>query len=367
MHRPAAIFLFAVFCLSFSAKAQKSFGLKILPYEGTALSEELTYQPVFPDSLSRHRGLQSYLAELYSMGYLAASFDSLRYDTAALTAFISQGKVYKWAQIDASQVDEGVLSTIGYRDKLFLKKPFNHTQLRDLQESILEHYENNGHPFVSVRLAEVKIEEEQISASLVVELNKLHSLDSVEIIGDANISLIYLYSYLGMKPGDTYNERLIGEIPARIKELPFLKESKPAQVRFTNKSTTVLLYLEDKKASRFTGMIGFLPKSKATSKLLITGEAELKLLNSFGRGELIDLSWRSLQPRTQDLNINLVYPFLLSTPFGLDLNFKLYKRDTLYLDLHSTAALQYLLRGGNALKAYVHNKETRVLSTGSAA
>ncbi|MBL4752243.1 MAG: BamA/TamA family outer membrane protein [Flavobacteriales bacterium] len=143
-----------------------------------------------------------------------------------------------------------------------------------------------------------------------------------------------------------------------------MKETKPATLKFTDKSTTLYLNLADKKASRFNGVLGFLPQSKATDKLIVTGEAKLKLLNSFGRGELIDFNWRSLQPRTQDLNVNLVYPFLLSTPFGADLKFKLYKRDTLYLDVFTTAALQYLMRGGSALKVFVHNKETRVLGRG---
>lgn len=367
MGNTRSILLLCLLWIGLQSKAQNSYHLEIEAVQGTELRDDIAYVNKFSDSLSRHRAVQLYLSELYGMGYLAASFDSLDYDTVRLKAFINQGSVYEWAQIDANQVDEGVLSRIGYRDKLYQKKPFNHEQLQDLQESILDHYENHGYPFAAVRLDHVQIEDKSISASLLVTTNSLYKIDSVQIVGKANISPIYLHSYLGIKPGDIYNERLIGEISARIRELPFLKESKPAQVKFTDKSTTLVLNLESKKASRFTGLVGFLPRSKATSKLLVTGEAELKLLNSFGRGELIDFNWRSLQPRTQDLNIHLIYPFVLSTPFGVDLNFKLYKKDTLYLDLFTTAGLQYLLRGGNALKVYVHNKETRVLSKSSAA
>ena len=364
MRKSATILLLSLWYLGAHAQTQRSFGLKIQPYPGTTISVDVVYPESFQDSLTRHRAVQAYLSELYGMGYLAASFDSLHYDSLRLTAFISQGKIYKWAQINSKNVDEGVLSSIGYRDKLYQNKPFNHQQLRDLQESILEHYENNGYPFSSVKLDAVHIDDDKISASLVVTTNRLYTIDSVEIVGEANISLIYLYSYLGIKPGDLYNERLIGEISARVKEIAFLKETKPASLKFTDHSTTLFLNLASKKASQFNGVLGFLPQSKATNKLIVTGEAKLKLLNSFGRGELIDFNWRSLQPRTQDLNVNLVYPFLLSTPFGVDLNFKLHKRDTLYLDLFTTAALQYLLKGGNALKVFVHNKETRVLGRG---
>jgi len=180
------------------AQERASYGLKILAMPESELSEELSYEEAFSDSLTRHQAVQTYLGDLYSNGYLAASFDSLHYDTIKLAAYINQGKVYNWAHIDASQVDEGVLSRIGYRDKLYQNKPFNRLQLRSLQESILVHYENNGYPFTVVKLSDVGIEDENISATLNVRTNMMYKIDSVEIVGEANISPIYLYSYLGL-------------------------------------------------------------------------------------------------------------------------------------------------------------------------
>ena len=141
-----------------------------------------------------------------------------------------------------------------------------------------------------------------------------------------------------------------------------MRETKPVEIAFTDKSVKIYLYLESKKASRFDGMAGFLPNSETTGKLLITGEARLKLLNSFGRGELIAINWKSLQPRTQNLKAQITYPFVLSSPFGADINFTLYKRDTIYLDLITDVGIQYILKRGNYLRAFVKNKETRLLN-----
>jgi hypothetical protein len=126
----------------------------------------------------------------------------------------------------------------------------------------------------------------------------------------------------------------------------------------------VVLYLDDKKASTFNGILGFLPNSDPTqTKPLITGEIHLRLYNALNRGELIDLNWRKLQVATQYLDVKLAYPYLFSTQFGLDGNLNLYKRDTTFLNLIRGIGVQYLLKGGNYIKAFVENRSSTLLNT----
>lgn len=341
--------------------AQEPFLLKILDTGGQPLKEIAEYQKSFTDSLERHKQLQNVLSELYGSGYLAASFDSLNYKEKELIAIISKGEVYKWASINANYVDEGILSKIGYRDKLFYKKPFNHNEVRKLQEALLTYCENNGHPFAIVQLDSIKIKKEKISAVLSLKKNQEIKIDSIAIIGDANISRVFLYNFIGISPGNRYNEKLIRNIRIRMKELRFAKETKPVQVEFSEKHTKLVLHIEGVNASQFNGVVGFMPNTEPTEKLLVNGEARVKLLNSLENGELLDIYWRSLEPGTQDLKSRLIYPFLFSSPFGTDLKFTLYKKDTLYIDLISSVGLQYFLRRGNFLKAFVNNKESRLI------
>jgi len=340
---------------------QVSYGLRIIESNGQVLKDFVEYEKSFKDSLLRHKQLQRVLAELYEQGYLAASFDSVNYIEHNLNAVITKGEVYKWATINAGLIDEGILSSIGYRDKIFYKKPFSHQGVRILQEALLNYCENHGYPFAIVKLDSLDIEGEEISAVLALDKNKEFKIDSIEIKGDAKISMVYLSNFIGVSKGDLYNEGLINDIGVRIKELRFVKETSPVQAVFSENTAKLVLNLKGKQASLFTGMVGFMPKNKDDGKLLVTGEARLKLLNSLGHGELMDINWRSLQPRTQDLKSRLVYPFMFSSPFGADVKFTLYKKDTLYIDLISSIGIQYLLRGGNFLKAFATNKETRLL------
>jgi hemolysin activation/secretion protein len=151
-------------------------------------------------------------------------------------------------------------------------------------------------------------------------------------------------------------------VNTRLRELPFVTLKEPSAVSFTNKFNKLILYLDKKRASQFDGILGILPDNK-TVKILFTGDIRLKLQNGLGRGELIDLNWRRLQTQTQDLKVRLVYPFILRTPFGVDYNFKLYKKDTTFLDINQNIGVQYLLIGGNYLKLFYNNKTSSLLST----
>ena len=259
-------------------------------------------------------------------------------------------------------MDEGVLSIIGFREKLYSNKPLYFKNVKRVEEKLITYYENNGYPFASVKLDSIIIGDGNISAQLYLEKNVLEKIDSVVIKGNAKITAVYMYNYLGIKPGSLYNESLLKKVNSRLAELPFLRSTKPANIIFSDKFNKLVLNLEKKRASQFDGIIGVLPDNK-TGKILFTGDVQLKLQNGLGHGELIDLNWQRLQALTQDLKMRLVYPFLFRTPFGVDYNFKLYKKDTTFLELEQNIGVQYLLSGGNYFKVFYDNKSSTLLST----
>jgi outer membrane protein assembly factor BamA len=353
--------------LLFALALQAQVGLAVVPTDTTAIRELKKYKlkTQFSSTANRKAQLQSLLFDLYNRGYLAASFDSIKGDTIKQTAYLRAGQPYKWVTIRHTSVDEGLLNRAGFKEKYYRGKPASFKEVTRLQENIVRLSENNGFPFAFVKLDSIAIDSNNnISASLVLERGQLYKIDSVIVKGSAKISRTYLYSYLGVRPGDLYNEEALQRLASRIKELPFVREIKPAEVYFGDKGAKVVLYLDDKKASTFNGILGFLPNSDPTqTKPLITGEIHLRLYNALNRGELIDLNWRKLQVATQYLDVKLAYPYLFSTQFGLDGNLNLYKRDTTFLNLIRGIGVQYLLKGGNYIKAFVENRSSTLLNT----
>lgn len=336
--------------------------LEIFPNDNPLFLEGLTYKKTFLSPAAREKELMNLLLSSYDNAYLAAGYDSIITDSSVVRAYITFGPQYKWAYLKNGNIDEGVLSELGYREKLYTNQPIHYKKVKRMQEKLITYYENNGYPFAVVKLDSIAISGNSIEAQLWLTKQSEEKIDSIIIKGTLKIAPVYIYSYLGIKPGSPYNEAQLKKVNTRIAELPFLRSSKPATILFTNKFNKLVLYLEKKQASQFDGIIGILPDNK-TGRILFTGDVRLKLQNGLGKGELIDLNWRRLQSQTQDLKLRFVYPFILRTPFGLDYNFKLYKRDTTFLDVNQNLGLQYMLSGGNYLKLFYANKTATLLST----
>lgn len=343
-------------------KAQEAYTLSISAGENEALLKKMNYQKSFSTVMARDKELQRVLFLCFDNAYLTASYDSILSDSTSQKAYLNMGMPYKWAVLKNGNVDEGVLSEIGFREKLYANKPFKYKEVKRIQEKVVRYYENNGYPFVAVRLDSIVVGENSIAAQLYIEKNAEQKIDSVVIKGNAKIAPLYMYNYLGIKPGARYDESQLQKVNTRLRELPFVTVKKNASVVFTNKYNKLLLFIDKKRASQFDGILGVLPDN-VTGKVLFTGDIRLKLQNGLGRGELIDLNWRRLATQTQDLKARVVYPFVLRTPLGLDYTFKLYKKDTSYLDVNHNIGVQYLLIGGNYIKLFYNNKGSTLLST----
>ena len=343
---------------SFSQKIE----LSVLFNDSTIKPSKIITQNKYFDVSLLNSELNKIIIELNSKAYLTASIDSIIVDTSFYKAYIHIGKSYKWSYLNPVNVDEEVLSKIGFRDKVFNNKPFNKNQLNSFIFRIINHYENNGFPFASLQFDSIKMEGNTFRGNLLLNKNHRYKIDSVLIYGNATISKQYLQNYFRIKSGDSYNEALVKNITIRIKELPFVEEKQPFKVIFNETEAKIVLDLKKKPASRFNGILGVQPNNE-TGKLRLTGDVKLNLLNSFKKGEEVYFNWRSIQEQTQDLTSGITYPFLLNTPFGLDYHFKLYKKDTTFIDIFNKIGVRYILKGNNYFSVFYQNKNSSLLST----
>jgi outer membrane protein assembly factor BamA len=369
-HRFKAMLLFQksfftfLFLLPFVSSAQYRLDIKFCDSASAETQKLLSYKKEFRDSLSRSKELQKILDSFRSEGFLAAGFDSLLNDSTKLSACLHAGEKYMWLRLGAGNVDEGILRSAGFSEKNFSGQIVDYRRASKLMEKILVWCENNGYPFASVRLDSITIDSGNVYAQLNLSRNKLVKIDSVVVYGNAKIAPVYLYSYLSIKPNDLYSEALIRDIRSRLKEIAFVNEVKPFNVVFTDDKARIELFLENKRASQFDLVVGLVPPPENTpGKYELTGDARLKLLNSFARGELIELNWKKPEPLSQDLKIKFNYPFLFSTPFGADFFLSIFKKDTTYLDVTRDVGIQYIIRGNNSLKAFISINESNLLST----
>jgi len=307
----------------------------------------------------------SVLNELYKMGYLIASIDSFYIREKVHQLYISKGAEIQWAQLKKGNFAEEALESIDFAPSIFESKVFNIKQLNKLFEKVITFYENRGYPFVSIQLKDVEFTEQyQISAQLHLEKNTLYKIDSVQVLGNSQIGKAYLLNYLGLYEGDLYQEDKIVSIEDRISEIPFVTMTAKPEVQFFEEGVKIVLRLNEKKASRFDGVLGLLTNEN-TGRVELTGDVDLNLINGIKRGETFGLNWRKFKGNSQDLNVDIIYPYLFKTPFGVAVDFKLFKRDTTFLDLETKVGINYLLERGDFVSLFVENKTSNLLSRNS--
>ncbi|NOQ26380.1 MAG: hypothetical protein GQ564_13555 [Bacteroidales bacterium] len=329
----------------------------LIKYETSTPNDIInSYENFKGDSTEIQQKLKLLLNDLQENGYLSVSIDSVRFDSINVFTDIYIGEQYYWSRLDFSNLESGLL------DELNLEENNNNTvnlnELYNVKSEILSYYENSGYPFVKVKLSAFEIDSSLLNATLEVEKGDFYKIDSIIIKGDPRISSNYIKRILQIGNNTAFNQEKINAISKKISDLKFLKEIKPAEIEFREKGVDLYLYLKDKKANMFNGIIGFLPKSEETGELLITGELNLNLLNSFGGGEEISLNWEKMESSTQKLDLGFMYPYLFRTNLGLDTDFELYKKDSSFLSLNAGLGLRLFLTYDDYIKAYYRYKSS---------
>lgn len=323
------------------------------------------YQNFRGDSVQIENQLQVLIRELQSEGFLSASIDNVIIDTLFCRAKLFTGKRYYWNEIDLSGLEPDLRETLNLkRNKLDI---VNLDEWQNLLNKILFYYENSGYPFAQVNPTVFEIQDSLFNTSLLVEKGNFYSIDSIIVKGDAKIATNYLKRVLRIENGIPFNQNKINSISKKINDLRFLSEIKPAEIEFRDKRVDLYLYLQNKKANMFNGIIGFLPENEKTGKLLVTGELNLNLVNPFGKGEEMFLNWEKQESSTQKLDVGFMYPYLLRSNFGLDADFGLYKKDSTYLSLSAGAGLRLFLDYDEYIKAYYRYKSSSKIGNDNSA
>ncbi len=341
----------------------KAFNLKLENTDSVKIFKYLKYKNSYKSEKELIKSVNTLLNDLRAEGYLLADIVSKTGDSLNKIYALQIGKKFKWAQLKKGNADMGVLSKLGFSEKLYTNKPFSYGQAAKLLEKSVTYYENNGYPFASLKLDSITINDNSLSAVLSLEKNKFVKIDSIILKGDAKINKQFMYRYLGIRPNMPYNEASFRSASKKIKQLPFLSEQRALELRFYEKQNKLYLFLNKRNASQFDGIIGILPDNK-TGKTVFTGDVKIKLVNTiFRSGETFDLNWRRLQTQTQDFKGRVIYPYILGSPIGVDYALKIYKKDTSFIDVNHNAGLQYYFSGLNNLKVFYKQRNANILST----
>ncbi|MGV3631299.1 MAG: hypothetical protein ACO1O6_08835 [Bacteroidota bacterium] len=319
----------------------------------------------FRDSLEALDYVRDFRLYAVKKGYLLASSDSLRFRNKELTVRFYTGQKFGSANISLPAEEIKFLRLKGsLSEKTLRKLPFNPREISQLMRQCLQAYENNGYPFCKVYLANPVIEDGRLQADLKIEKHRAFRITKLNLAGNPVVSVKLISSYIQIREGDLFSQEKINEISSKLKLIPFIDEVKPCELLFTPEGVELFLYLKAKPVSLANGVVGLQP-DPVKGKMSLTGELRLKLVNTLKKAESFELNWRSIQQQTSSLKLQANLPNLFQTPFGFDGQFQLYRRDSTFLELKSTLAIQYALKQGNFLKAIYRRYSSNVLAGGA--
>jgi len=301
---------------------------------------------------------------LQSKGFATASIDTIRVDSLEADVHLYIGDTYKWGHILTKPDDAIILYASGWNEKKISNKLLNFQEIQHAQQQILNYLENNGYPFAKISLDSIALTDGILTSNLKIDKGPLYKIDSMRIHGTAKISDDFLQRYLGIRNGSIYKKERLQQISKKIRELPYLQEEHSWNLTLLGTGSILNLYLKPRKSSQVDILLGILPNNDqlTNNKLLITGEATINLKNSLGNGETIGLNWQQLQPKSPRLDIVFQQPYLFKSPFGLNFNFDLFKKDSSYLNLNMILGTQYTVSSDQWGSLYFQDTKSSILT-----
>ena len=349
-------FLFLIISLgSTSNFAQVKYELK---FSNTTLKKKFTKFISIDTSiaLSENKSIRSLGNSLIAKGYFLYT---LSQDTTLKQVSVDLGD--RFSEIEIRNLQDTELNIFKRKNK---SATFSPDELSAFLVDKLSVFSNQGFPFVNVSLDSIEIENLKIRAVIKLNKGRYFTLRKIHIRGDSSISNSTIHGIIDYSIDEVYSEEKIGAIDQKIKQTSFISTIKPSEIMYTNDGFELFLYLKSTKVSYLRGALGLQP-NPISQRMALTGELNLKLENALKKGELFKFNWRSIKPQTQRMKLNLNYPYLFQSPFGIESNLLLYKRDSTFLDLNTELNVSYSLKNGFRIRAHYRFMSSSILSGGS--
>jgi outer membrane protein assembly factor BamA len=360
--------LFLILASSQRGQAQYSLHVKMSSSDSLIRAASLG----IPNNFKDRAGCTEYIFKLTDIlrnkGFTSASIDSVQMDSTSAFLLLYIGERFTWSAIRTRPADQEIINEAGWDTKKLIGKPATPDLFQSEELLLLNWLENNGYPFAKISFDSVIISNGAIHAVLDIDKGPLYKIDSIRINGTAKISVDFMERYLGIPEGSIYRKDRLLAISRRILELPFVQEERPWNVNMLGTGSILNLYLKPKKSSQIDALVGFMPNNSQleSNKLLVTGEATIVLRNPFGNGESLGLEWQQLQQKSPRLNVNFQQPYLFHSPYGVNLAFSLYKKDSSYINTDGLLGIQYNASMNKKASVFIQTTGCTVLTIDTA-
>lgn len=311
-------------------------------------STEFFYQNKFDDSLSCENYLQTFLEEIRQKGYWYARILKKKYQNDTLFVEVDTQKPIRWKELRKGNVEQIFLEKIKLHH--FQRQLFNYNEFQKIMQKILTNAENKGYPFAQIHLDSLEVIDDEISAALRMQKGFFVVWDTISLKGNLKIRRKFLEKYLHIHKDTPYSQQKLQKAERLLKNLGFAVFLKPIEVIFENQRAKPVFYLNQGQSNAIDGIIGFMPNELVPKEILLTGQAQVRLRNLFNAAKSLELDFQQTKPRHQMLNVFYKHPVLFGSALQAELELKLLREDTNFVNVYRSIRLAYPLNEVSFLK-----------------
>ena len=269
---------------------------------------------------------------------------------------ISEGLKYNFRKIDyenliedldnvlSSEIDDLLVSNSN-----LIKKPFNQSVLEDLETSIADIFENNGHNFFEIKTLK-KIENEFVDIRFQILPTKPKYLNQINIVGNYRTLEKVIRREISLAEGDPISNNNIKVINKKLQRLNFFNSVNIEEDYLEDDKINLDIEVEEKQTGTF--QVG-LSIGSIDGITFITG---LRERNFGGTGRNVNFLINT-SDNNNELLINTSDPHFLNNDIDLNYGFKYAQKD--YSESQSYKLNEYSINTGLKYE-YIQNLQHSV-------
>ena len=275
------------------------------------------------------------LQQVKKRGFFTARIDSISKTNKELIAYLDLGKKINEIIIVTKKDNTNGIIDSGI-DSIKIKT----REFSDLTNQLLEQIDRKGNSFSEITYVNPLLKNDTLFLEMKISNSSSRKIDKVITRGYEDFPKKFITKYFLIDKNTVFSKQKLNQVSALSNKLDFIKEKKAPEVLFKKDSTHLYLFLDKIGTSSFDGLVNFSSKENGKG-LLLNGNLDLKLNNTFNTGEKFEIIWNKVSDEKTDFKINSYVPYVLNSKFSTTLEFYLYREDSTFINTNFELKTDY--------------------------
>ena len=295
------------------------------------------------------------LQQVKKRGFFTARIDSISKTNKELIAYLDLGKKINEIIIVTKKDNTNGIIDSGI-DSIKIKT----REFSDLTNQLLEQIDRKGNSFSEITYVNPLLKNDTLLLEMKISNSSSRKIDKVITRGYEDFPKKFITKYFLIDKNTVFSKQKLNQVSALSNKLDFIKEKKAPEVLFKKDSTHLYLFLDKIGISSFDGLVNFSSKENGKG-LLLNGNLDLKLNNTFNTGEKFEIIWNKVSDEKTDFKINSYVPYILNSKFSTSLEFYLHRQDSTFINTNFKLKTDYLINQKSHASILYSSKKSNYL------